>query len=191
MRQLKLFVLIAAIGVTATSLVEAGVKSGREHRKEQRDILEIKKQLVIEEREADAFAKLVAEMNSLHMPSRFSDFWKVNKDIRHAMKREYEQLETRIAPKTSGDSEQTPEVQRASHGVGMPGAPSPEFEAAARLRRMKAVMVESGGLQQSIALGDMDGVPRYRHLIGDFLGLMREDIEASWAEARRREARWE
>ena len=40
-------------------------------------------------------------------------------------------------------------------------------------------------------LGDMDFVPRYRYLVGDFLVLMREDVEASWTEVRRREARWE
>ena len=58
-------------------------------------------------------------------------------------------------------------------------------------KEVKAVIIESGGLQQAIALGDMDVVPRYRHLVGHFLVLMREDVEAAWADVHRRESSWE
>jgi hypothetical protein len=57
--------------------------------------------------------------------------------------------------------------------------------------RLKSVMLESQGLQYIVADGDMDAYRRYRHLLGEFLPLMREDLETVAEEIRHRESEWE
>ena len=44
---------------------------------------------------------------------------------------------------------------------------------------MKAIIMESDGLQRIMAAGEMDVLTRYRHLLGEFLELMRGDMEAA------------
>jgi hypothetical protein len=46
---------------------------------------------------------------------------------------------------------------------------------------MELIMIESNGLQHPMALGDVDAMNRNRHILGEFLELMRADVRASAA----------
>ncbi|MFQ5511179.1 MAG: hypothetical protein ACE5EO_04955 [Candidatus Krumholzibacteriia bacterium] len=155
--------------------------------------MKAKKQLAMDKRDVREFGELLAEMDALRLPRQMRDFWAINANVRSAMKREYEQTSERagkdgVAAKPAGETPQEARMSgtpnyldaagdwQAKSGDGAARLPAP-----ARAGRMKAVIVETDGLQRIMAAGEMDVMERYRYLLGVFLELMGDEVDAAAA----------
>ena len=75
-------------------------------------------------------------------------------------------------------AERTSWPRRDRIAAAKPGKDTVHLSRPELATKMKAIIMESDGLQRMMASGEMDALTRYRHLLGEFLELMRADVEA-------------
>ena len=189
---MRAFAILTILAITMLPSASFGelVKGSRAYVQAERELMSVKKQLTQDQAEVDDFSALLVEMDELRMPrALLHDFWPVNTNVRRAMLREQEQAKFRLeAAKT--ETKHAPAkarpTQKASMGTAMDKSvdgdsdadrEKPAMSATERFERMDAIIRETDGLQRVLANGD-DGVAgRYRFLLGEFLQLMRDDVE--------------
>lgn len=183
-RVLALVVLTIFLAVPIASSART-IKGGREYTK-------AKKQIVRDKRDVRDFATLLAEMDALRIPRQMRGFWAVNANLRSAMKHEYQAASKKIEndpgdgdvtnnkkPQSAETSVSPPNyLDAAGDWAAKPGKDTVHLSRPELATKMKAIIMESDGLQRMMASGEMDALTRYRHLLGEFLELMRADVEA-------------
>lgn len=193
-----LFVRVGLFGLLLclAALPATAFKGSRAYVEKQREIARAKKQLVVERQDVEEFEKLLESLDALRLPDEMEWFWHLNEGLRKAMEHEYAEITMRVVsgqgvaegapdasqPRTMKAESATPPVAQPEAEAGP--APSSLEDRAARMDR---IIVESQGLERALSNGDTDVMPRYRHLLGEFSSVMREDIEATAKELKEQE----
>lgn len=192
MRCFRVLIIISTMSFATPAILPAQtVKGGRAYTK-------AKKQLAREKKELQDFATLLAEMDNIRVPRHMRDFWAVNANVRSAMKHEFDQANKKLEQKRAAGQVDRPETRTQAarttptsylDAVGdwqVEDKDNPVSLSTAELtERMKAIIQESQGLERVLAAGEMDVMERYRFLLGEFLGLMEDEVSARAEELER------
>lgn len=187
MKQIRILMLFFCTLLAASPAAEAGgVKGGRAY-------IQAEKKLVAHQRKAREFAERIGEIDALRLPRRMHDFWNIDADLQRAMKREYARAKQMLPPEEPvSNGRRAPENrQDADTSAGAPNyldaAEALDRNAQEkadrqsprdRVRRMNEIMRELDGLRGIMMGEDLDVLPRYRHLLGEFLVLMQAEVRA-------------
>jgi hypothetical protein len=180
-------ITIAALVLLPQFAVAKGVQGGRAYIERQREIDQRKKQLGVEEQELRDFEKLVKQVDALQLPEEAKALQKLSHKIRGVLNDVHKQSLKRLAQVQASDahaSTSSPSARPkkvATQRAGTSSVPDGESDLDEPLRsmtrrvdRMGAIIREVQGLDHWIANGETDVAPRYRHLLGEFVELMRD-----------------
>lgn len=147
---MKSIVIPALVGLTlcySIGTTDAAVR-GREYVETERKIVKLTKEMVIEEREVDVFGNLVEDLDATFAQGSTQLFWQVAKNLSASMKKELRQMRSN----------------------------STDTALALRIDRMQLIVRETDGLRESLQFNDPSVIARYRHLTGEFMSLLDEDL---------------
>ena len=188
MKRLWLSALILTLAA-APSAAEV-VKGSREYVRLQKELRNEKKELMQDRQEVAEFSSLLREMETVDPAESKRYYWRLNAQARAVMDREYNQTSGRAAvQRKEKPPTQSASVPGALEALEVPreGLPSPTLSNT-RANRMKMILRESDGLQHAMANGDSDTRARYHHLLAEFLGLMRAEVDDVTEDIAEREA---
>lgn len=172
--RIRLFLLMIGLHLAIAAPVYA-VK-GRAYVQRERQIVKMTKEMVQEQREADAFRNLLKELDSVDLSESSRDFWRLARDVKDAMVEEVRQGQERLR-------KEGVQVQEAGlSGNSSVDTDTDESPLAKRVKRMEMIVLETDGLRNPVAMSDPTSIARYRYLVGEFHSLLQADIDERQAE---------
>ncbi len=204
-----LIIIIAATAFIVPSVLSAqALRNAKESLSNERQIAVDKVQLARDQKETEEFETLLAEMDALSLPEAIDDFRKLNARLRLAMQREYGQASGKVVRTDREVRESRREAAAERREARRTGDVRDRMQARddrrdlrddrrdrasaeSRAARMGAIIEETGRLRAVVNDGDVQAISQNRELMGEFLQLLRSDLEADRTELRedRRERR--
>jgi len=172
--KIRLFLLLIGLHLAIAAPVYA--VQGRAYVQRERQIVKLTKEMVQEQREADAFKDLLKQLDSVDLSESSRDFWRLAHDVKDAMVEEVRQGQERLRKEGAG-------VQEAGlSGSASSDADTNENPLAKRVKRMEMIVLETEGLRNPVAMSDPTSIARYRYLVGEFHSLLQAEVDEFQAE---------
>jgi cell division septation protein DedD len=196
-RRNKLIILVLAAVIALPSLVSAqAVRNTKEAVQDEVQIARDKTQLVRDQQEIKDFEAMLKDMNPTMDSATYAE---LNDRLRHAMKREHEQAQAKIAQANREVAQSRRELRAEQREAAMTASVQDKLQrgddrrdlrddrfdraaAQSRAKRMHSVSAKCEALEPAIKRGHEAAMVKNHRLMGEFLEIMRADLRATATE---------
>ena len=172
-----LLIAAATICIAASTASAELIKGSREYTRLKKEVQADKKQLLVDRQEVAEFSSLLREMEATDPQETSRYYWNLSAQVRRAMEREFEQTLDIAASSQPAPPTQSAATLSTMQALDEPAPATGNSVSGQRAERMKMIVAEAKGLQHALANGESDARGRYHHLLAEFLGIMRAEVE--------------